>query len=433
MAFLAVGIVMFCFCRYNDVTTIKEFLHVSGLWKVDNREWFKMGLNKKIARAEAEVARKHKPSQILPRKGLVIDSESGAVVRLKRTIEEELKMIPVMPFVSWGVYHMYRSAFPPELEIPNVKGDESYAGRLPAVQKLQDNQILIALRVPNPRRLDYSIPRWERLLKSNKAKNVGLYLMGDEFNYGSSFLNDFRNGSPCPFSFVIRDYFFDSLKNAEHTQIIQLGTMTCRKRKLACSVKPPDSVFVNMLPSAVKVEMRPTTFIKASERTRRCYWAGSDRNDRQEMAEYFQTSGGCDIYMTPGFNQGNNKTVYADILAASAFGLIPSGNSPETHRLAEVLMFGGVPAMLDRDAQAAHMLSYSEPIPLVSGRTWEEVDQRMRALSDDELNQLQQRVIGWWDRHWNCVQEDLRWIIAQAHAVSDGRDLCSLFETTVER
>jgi hypothetical protein len=62
------------------------------------------------------------------------------------------------------------------------------------------------------------------------------------------------------------------------------------------------------------------------------------------------------------------------------------------------------------------------------------VDQRMRALSDDELNQMQQRVIDWWDRHWNCVQDDLRWIIAQAHAVSDGRDLCfSLFKTAVEQ
>ena len=96
-------------------------------------------------------------------------------------------------------------------------------------------------------------------------------------------------------------------------------------------------------------------------------------------------------------------------------------------------MFGGIPAMLEQDAQAAHMLSYSEPIPLVSGRTWEEVDQRMREMSDVELDQLQQQVFDWWDSHFRCVHEDLRWIIAQAHAVSDGRDLCSLFETIVEQ
>ena len=76
-----------------------------------------------------------KPSKILSRKALLIGSESGTEIRLKRTIDEELKTISVMPFVSWGVYHMYRSAFPPELEIPNIKGDESYAGKLPAVKK----------------------------------------------------------------------------------------------------------------------------------------------------------------------------------------------------------------------------------------------------------------------------------------------------------
>ena len=432
VGFLAIWLFIFAFCSFNDVSSAARLFRVLGFKEREQRESFKLRLNEQIANDEADVARERKPSQRrLPWKELIID-KSGTDLRLQSTIEEELKKILVMPFVSWGVYHMYRSAFPPEINIPNFKADQPYDGKPPTAKKLESNQILIAHRVPNPRRMLYSIQNWENRMNIDKAKNVAIYLMGDEFNYGSSFVNDWLSGAASPFSFLVRDYFFDPLKNADHAKVIQLGTMTCQTHKLACSVKPSDTIFVNMLPSAVKIELRPSTFVKASERKRKCYWAGSDRNDRQQMVKYFEKSGGCEVYLTPGFNQGNNKTVYADILADSAFGLIPSGNSPETHRLAEVLMFGAIPVMLDRDAGAPHMHSYSEPIPVVSGRTWEQVDQRMRALSNDDLDQLQQRVLDWWDRHWSCVHNDLRWIMAQAHAISDGRDLCTSFDSTLD-
>ena len=417
----------------NDGSVIQN--DGSSIQKMEQQQSqaFKPRLNKQIAMDEADEVSKRKPSprrRRRPWKELMID-QSGTDLRLQNTIKEELKKIRVMPFVSWGVYHMYRSAFPPEINIPNVKADQPYDGKPPTATKLESNQILIAHRVPISTRTFYSIPEWEHRMSLDQATtNVALYLMGDEFNYGSAFVNDWLSGAASPFSFVVRDYFFDPLKNAAHVKVIQLGTMTCQTHKLACRVKPGDAVFVNMLPSAVKTELRPSVFVKASERQTRCYWAGSRRNGRQQMVNYFKKSGGCEVFLTPGFNQGNNKTVYADSLAESAFGLIPSGNSPETHRLAEVIMFGAIPVMLDRDAGAAHMRSYSEPIPMVSGRTWEQVDQRMRALSHADLDQLQQQVLDWWDRHWSCVHDDLRWIMAQAHAMSHGRDLCSSLDAT---
>jgi len=48
-----------------------------------------------------------------------------------------------------------------------------------------------------------------------------------------------------------------------------------------------------------------------------------------------------------------------------------------------------------------------------------------------ELDALQQRVIKWWERHWKCVHEDLRWILAQAHAVSQGRSDVQVQQATV--
>jgi len=444
-------LVLLCFLLFivllgssSSSSTRKEVLHVLGVKQMTHQEKFKKRLNAELARKEKEHAKRHKPSQHRPWEELIL--EKSRTDLLQTIVQDELQKITEMPFVSWGVYHMYRSAFPPEINMPNVKGDQSYpVGHPPAAQKLRDNQVLIAHRVPNPKRLDYSLPHWEERIRKDRVKNIGIYLMGDEFDYGSSFLNDELDGDgggtaaaaaasrSCPFSFLIRDYYFDPLQNAKYTKVVQLGTMTCQRKKLACSVKPPDAVFVNMLPSAVKLELRPKTIVKASERTRKCYWAGSDRNDRKQMVEYFEKEGGCEVYLTPGFNQGHNKTVYAEILADSAFGLVPSGNSPETHRLAEVLMFGGIPVMLDQDAQAAYLHSYAEPIPMITGRTWQQANQRMQALSSDDLDKLQQTVLQWWDRHWDCVHADLRWILAQAHAVSEGRDLCSSFHTEVEK
>lgn len=397
-------------------------LSASEKAKIQKDEW--------LGNKEAIMAKTHKLSESHPWKELIVDK---AARTLTHVIEKELQTILVMPFVSWGMYGTFRPLFPAELNIPNIKGDQSYHGKPPVAEKSEDNLIVLAHQVQFPSRRNYSIPHWEHRAVIDKAKNIGIYLMGDELNWGSSFVNDFQNGTSSPFSFVIRDYFFDALKNAEHTKVLQLGTMSCKTRRLACSVNPRDVVFANMLLPGVSLAMRPATVAKASERKRRCYWAGSDRNDRSEMVNYFNKSGSCEVYLTPGFNRGLNKTVYAAILADSVFGLIPCGNSPETHRLAEVLMFGGIPAMLDRDARAAHMRSYAEPIPVISGRTWKDVDKKMKALSNDAVDKLQQRVIDWWDRHWKCKHDDLRWIIAQAHAVSNGRDLCSSFNTRVEK
>jgi hypothetical protein len=84
--------------------------------------------------------------------------------------------------------------------------------------------------------------------------------------------------------------------------------------------------------------------------------------------------------------------------------------------------------MLEKDAQALYLKQYEEPIPIVTGRTWEKVRRRMEQFDDKSLDDLQDKVLQWWSHHVSCVQEDLRWIQAQAHAVSQGRDLCSSFQ-----
>jgi len=359
---------------------------------------------------------------------------------LRFLIETEIKTIPTMPFVSWGgIYHMYRPILPPELDMLSLIGNRAFApnNNTPVVEHLPSNTFVVTFSLRNglrsrvnrrfgsnkfANRLNYTAAKWgERIVKDN-AKFVGMYVMADEVNAGSEYLKQ----KPSPFSFVIRDYFFEKLKYApEETTVVQLGTMSCRSKRYRCDVSPPNVVFTTMLASGVDHQLRPDTFIKASERPRKCYWAGSDRKGRKKMVKHFQKSGSCEVYLTPGFNQGHNKTVYADLLANTVFGLVPRGISPETHRLAEVLMFGGIPAMLDVDANAPHMLSYPRPIPLIQGPTWDVVEKRMMALSDDDLDELQQRVLDWWAHHWQCVHDDMKWIFAQAHAASEGRDLCA--------
>ena len=346
---------------------------------------------------------------------------------LHSLIRSELKKIPDIIFASWGWYDVIPPLllFPPEIKF--IDKDRFYEHDPPP--KFQGNQIVLSHASPGKNVHDvYLIQRLEQKIRRDGAKNVGIVYIGDELNYGSSFLNDGLDGSSNPFSFFIRYYYFEHLTNAEHTQIIQLGTMTCRDKWFPCSVGPRHVVFVDMLPSLVPHARVPKILKNASERSKRCYWAGSFRGEREEMYSYFKTNGGCEVYDTREYNKGDEKSVYADKLADSAFGLNPAGNSPETHRLQELLMFGVIPVMLEKDAQALYLKQYEEPIPIVTGCTWEEVRRRMEQFDDKSLDDLQDKVLQWWSHHVSCVQEDLRWIQAQAHAVSQGRDLCSSFQ-----
>jgi hypothetical protein len=346
---------------------------------------------------------------------------------LNSLIRAEMNNIPDIAFASWGWYGVIPPLllFPPEITF--IDKDRFYERDPPP--QFQGNQIILSHASPGKNVHDvYLIQRLEHKIKQDGAENVGIVYIGDELNYGSSFLNDGRDGSSSPFSFFIRYYYFEPLTNAEYTQIIQLGTMTCRDKWFPCSVWPRDVVFVDMLPSLVPHAHVPTILKKASERSKRCYWAGSFRGDREEMYTYFKTNGGCEVYDTREYNKGDEKNVYANKLADSAFGLNPAGNSPETHRLQEMLMFGVIPVMLEKDAQALYLKQYEEPIPIVTGRTWEEVHRRMEQFDVKSLDELQDKVLQWWIHHVSCVQEDLRWIQAQAHAVSQGRDLCSSFQ-----
>lgn len=143
------------------------------------------------------------------------------------------------------------------------------------------------------------------------------------------------------------------------------------------------------------------------------------------MQDHFKRTNGCEVLVTPGFNTGLNKTYYRDILLDTVFGLVPRGNSPETHRLAEVLLTGGIPVMLDEDANAPHMQSYPHRIPVLSGPTWDVVEKLMLSMENEEIDALQESVIAWWDQYWSCVHEDMRWILAQSRALSEGRNLCT--------
>ena len=171
VGFLVLGVFIFSLCSFKIGFSTRE-LQAIDLKKMDQQEFVKIGLKEQIAMDEADLAMKHKPShRSRPWKELIID-KSGTDLRLRSTIEEELKKIQVMPFVSWGVYHMYRSTFPPEINIPNVNADLPYDGKPPTSTKLESSQILLAHRLPSSRRLSYSIRNWENRMNIDKPKNL---------------------------------------------------------------------------------------------------------------------------------------------------------------------------------------------------------------------------------------------------------------------
>lgn len=348
----------------------------------------------------------------------------------------ELKLLETsVPLVTFGVYSMYRDFFPPEIDMLNRIGEEkSDNNGTPMVQKLLPNSIVwVHAKNWSTRRI-YTASNWATRIREQSLENsnIGMYVMADELNFGSAYLN----WDSSPWSYVIRDYYFDRPKFAENTTVLQLGTMSCGSNNFVCDIAPPKHVFVNFLPPSPSIaalankRIRLGTVIPASQRPRKCYWAGSLRSDREPMVEHFRNTSGCDVFVTPGFNQGN-KTEYAKLLAESVFALVPRGNSPETHRLAEVILFGTIPVMVDEDAKAPHMSSYAYPIPVISGQDWPETEQRMNELAADpvRLDEMQQNVLSWWEKQRSCTHADVRWIMAQGHALAHNRSLCDVLRT----
>ncbi|KAL3907748.1 MAG: hypothetical protein SGARI_003386 [Bacillariaceae sp.] len=89
----------------------------------------------------------------------------------------------------------------------------------------------------------------------------------------------------------------------------------------------------------------------------------------------------CSISFTNGFSMGATKWEYLiGDLQQTKIGLCPGGTSVETHRLAETLQMGSVPALLDQPYLEAPF----RKVPGIIGENWTVVAASMKDLIMEE-------------------------------------------------
>eukprot|EP00287_Rhodomonas_sp_CCMP768_P001224 CAMPEP_0196752532 /NCGR_PEP_ID=MMETSP1091-20130531/87438_1 /TAXON_ID=302021 /ORGANISM="Rhodomonas sp., Strain CCMP768" /LENGTH=232 /DNA_ID=CAMNT_0042100491 /DNA_START=257 /DNA_END=956 /DNA_ORIENTATION=+ len=147
-----------------------------------------------------------------------------------------------------------------------------------------------------------------------------------------------------------------------------------------------------------------------------CSFIGMEHPPRKTMFAALRTQGAdlkCLLASSKAYGGGKSSWDYVTkTLEISKIGLCPSGNNPETHRMAELLATGTVPAMLDYPFLHA---TFTAP-PVIVGGNWTEVISRMRGLLVDRpgLERLQMEGAEWYGQLHRCITCDLDAILFTA-------------------
>ena len=94
----------------------------------------------------------------------------------------------------------------------------------------------------------------------------------------------------------------------------------------------------------------------------------------------------CQVEFTSGFAAGKTKFEYFNYdIAMSKIGLSPRGSAIETHRLAELLQMGAVPAIVSED----YLFATFRPVPAIIGIDWPDVVGKMKKYLAEEKEVLE--------------------------------------------
>lgn len=218
-------------------------------------------------------------------------------------------------------------------------------------------------------------------LRRQGCKGLGLLHLGDE--QGRADRSFYRHAD-----YVLRHYYFPDIVRADPTD-----------------GGPP----VVWLPNGYRNGLgprAPETLIPASERGTFLFFSGmtlgASAPARQKMIDAAHNSGlPCALFGSRAFGGGFPPMEYAARLENSAFGLTPSGNSPETIRLYDCLELGTIPVMLRADFLDAADALGGAPFPILND--WSELAGALSPFLDRgdpaaraRIDGLQREVVNWW-------------------------------------
>ncbi|KAJ4458541.1 putative trafficking protein particle complex subunit 8 [Paratrimastix pyriformis] len=228
------------------------------------------------------------------------------------------------------------------------------------------NSLILAHLVPG-------FGEWNLLAKakSEGKTNLGIYHMADEtFKYS---INEVYEGA----DYILRNYFRPELMESEEYRDI-----------------------LHWIPNGWRNNFGPidrNTIIPTSKRSNNCFWSGSLRGDRQQMANIIADKDlNCEIVVTGGFGQGLGTQEYRAKMANTKWCLNPHGNSPETIRFYEIVESG---CLLINMHHPNLELAYG-PNGILTVDKWTELPhlfQRLESLPPERLDLLQKQQYEMWD------------------------------------
>ena len=226
--------------------------------------------------------------------------------------------------------------------------------------------------------------------------STGLFHNADErFHKGEIF------GVYDKFDYVMRQYYRDDGDGKFHGYTLRaLGNRTCGTEshplpemegegpRWGVHYVPLDAHTVD-----VHLNHHATSNYPTSLRPVNCSFIGRtdvkrSLHERAAMKTAVEEKGAvlnCQVEFTSGFAAGKTKFEYFNYdIAMSKIGLSPRGSAIETHRLAELLQMGAVPAIVSEN----YLFATFRPVPAIIGIDWPDVVGKMKEYLAEEQEVL---------------------------------------------
>lgn len=253
-----------------------------------------------------------------------------------------------------------------------------------------------------------NIANWAVARRANyTASTTGLFHNADERFHKGEIAGVYEK-----FDYVLRQYYRRDDDGKFHGYTLHaLGNYTCGTKANDQSLPLPEEGgdagprwgvhYVPLNAHTVDVQLlhHATANYPTSLRPTNCSFIGRpdvkrSKHERAEMKTAFEEHGpelNCTITYTGAFASGNTKFEYFNYdISRSKIGLSPRGSAIETHRLAELLRMGAVPAIKAED----YLFATFKSVPGIIAKDWPAVVELVKEYLTEEREVLAQEKTG---------------------------------------
>ena len=277
-----------------------------------------------------------------------------------------------------------------------------------------------------------NIANWAVDRRKWEGASTGLFHNADErFHKGEIW------GVYEKFDYVLRQYYRRDEDGKFHGyELNALGNHTCGTARQSLpnrgAQEPGPTWGVHYVPlNAHTVDVHllhhPASNYPTSLRPNNCSFAGRadvkrSKHEREAMKAAMETSGAemnCTVTYTGAFASGHSKFEYFNYdISLSKIGLSPRGSAIETHRLAELLRMGAVPAIVSED----YLYATFRSVPGIIAKDWPSVAESMKEYLAEEreavaagrlskLEMLSREGTKYYRDLENCMMADMDFIL----------------------